>query len=138
MRLSKRTHGNKLDVNMTPMIDVTFLLLIFFMTVNQVSRANKEQLELAQLKGSQDQSEAALTINIDAAGQVIVSANPVSLPELATILGQEVQKTGGNTNQLKVTLRADRRGTCHTLNRVVAMLVEFDIGNVRMAVESSP
>ena len=53
MRLSKR-HNPGLQMNMTPMIDVTFLLLIFFMTVSQVSAVNKEQLELPQLKGSED------------------------------------------------------------------------------------
>ena len=38
MRLAKSATARRLEINMTPMIDVTFLLLIFFMTVNQVSQ----------------------------------------------------------------------------------------------------
>ena len=40
---------------MTPMIDVTFLLLIFFMTVSQVSKLNREQLELPRQQGTEEQ-----------------------------------------------------------------------------------
>ena len=50
MRLSKH-HGTKLEINMTPMIDVTFLLLIFFMTVNQVSKAQRERDPAAAIEG---------------------------------------------------------------------------------------
>jgi biopolymer transport protein ExbD len=136
MRLSKRSHGNKLEVNMTPMIDVTFLLLIFFMTVIQVSNVNKEHLELPPLAGSQDQSEGSLTINIDAAGQIVVSANPVNLGELASLVAAEVAKVAGDTSRLTVVLRADQRGSCRALNDVVALLVKLDVHRVRIAVES--
>lgn len=137
MRLAKRTHGNKLDVNMTPMIDVTFLLLIFFMTVNQVSNVNKEQLSLPQLKGSQDQSEGTITINVDPTGKIIVSANTVSLPELVGLLTAELTKADNDPSRLTVVLRADQRGTCRTVNEVITTLVKLDITRVRIAVENS-
>src|SRR5947199_5967700 len=91
MRLSKR-HGTKLEINMTPMIDVTFLLLIFFMTVNQVSKAQRQRMALPQLAGSQDQSQQALVINVDRAGQIIVAANPVTLPDLIGVVSSEIAR----------------------------------------------
>ena len=42
-------------MNMTPMIDIVFLLIIFFMTVNQVTEVSKERLSLPQVKGGEDQ-----------------------------------------------------------------------------------
>lgn len=138
MRLAKRKHGSEMQVNMTPMIDVTFLLLIFFMTVNQVSNINKEQLELPKLKGSQDQSEAAITINIDRDGQIIVSGNEVSLVELASLMSDELAKPGTDPQQLLVAVRAARDGTCRSVNDVIEALVKLDITRVRIAVESTP
>jgi biopolymer transport protein ExbD len=133
MRLAKRSHGSRLEMNMTPMIDVTFLLLIFFMTVNQVSNINREQIPLPPLAGTQDQSEGGVTINIDRAGQIIVSAQRVSLGELAGLLGQQLAHQDAAT--LTVVIRAHRDGDCRTVNEVVRLLNKLEITRVRMAVE---
>ena len=72
MKLSKHRRETLAKINMTPMIDITFLLLIFFMTVTQVSKINKEQLELSQQKGTEEQQEGVVTVNVTKEGQVIV------------------------------------------------------------------
>src|SRR5438874_3581995 len=121
MRLAKR-HGTKLEINMTPMIDVTFLLLIFFMTVNQVSKAQRERVALPQLAGTQDQSQQALVINVDRVGQIVVAANLVTLPELMGVVSGEfarLAKEHKEPDQLTVVLRADREGNCRTVNEIV-------------------
>ena len=123
---------------MTPMIDVTFLLLIFFMTVNQVSKSQREQLALPHLAGSQDQSQESLVVNVDQAGQIIVSANAVTLPELIGIVSAELAKVENDSTRLTVLLRADRRGNCRTVNEIVTTLVRLNVNRVRLAVESSP
>ena len=58
---------------MTPMIDIVFLLIVFFMTVSQISESNKELLQLPQLEGSQDLQPSTLTVNINRAGDILVS-----------------------------------------------------------------
>jgi biopolymer transport protein ExbD len=135
MRLAKR-HGTKLEINMTPMIDVTFLLLIFFMTVNQVSKAQREEIPLPQLKGTQDQSEEALVINVPQNGEIVVNSNVVTLTELMDIARSEVAGAGGDAGRLRVLIRANRNGNCRTVNEVVAALVRQEITHVRLAVES--
>ena len=137
MRLTKR-HGTKLEINMTPMIDVTFLLLIFFMTVNQVSRSQREQVALPHLAGSLDQSQESLVVNVDQAGQIIVSAHPITLAELIGIVSAELAKVDNDPSRLTVLLRADRRGNCRTVNEIVTTLVRLNVHRVRLAVESSP
>lgn len=136
MKLSKRHRRGGLLMNMTPMIDVTFLLLIFFMTVNQVSAVNKETLELPKLKGSADQEEASLTINVDAAGAIRITGRERSLAEVVTLVGEELDKAGGDPMRLSVALRADRRGTCRTVNEVVDALTRLGVYKVRIAVEA--
>lgn len=123
-------------MNMTPMIDVTFLLLIFFMTVNQVSAVNKETLELPKLEGSADQEEAAITVNVDAAGVIHITGRERSLAEVVTLVSEELDKVGGDPMRLSVALRADRRGTCRTVNEVVDALTKLGVYKVRIAVEA--
>jgi biopolymer transport protein ExbD len=136
MRLSKRRQRGGLEINMTPMIDVTFLLLIFFMTVNQVSKANRAEIELPPAQGTQDQSDNPLTINVNAAGEIIVSGNTLSLVQLVTIVNSELANADDQPSRVAVVLRADRRGNCRTVNEVVSLLERLDIRSVRIAVES--
>src|SRR6478609_5362080 len=117
MRLGKR-HGTKLEINMTPMIDVTFLLLIFFMTVNQVSKANREKMPLPPLAGSQDQSDAELIINIDRENNIIVSPQLMSLGELAFLVAQRVKEASDDPSRLNVLVRVHREANCHMVNEV--------------------
>src|SRR5690348_5992375 len=99
MRLARRPAA-ALTMNMTPMIDVTFLLLIFFMTVNQVSVVNKEQLELPQQRGSQDQSEATLTINVDEVGKLFITGEQRTLPEVISLVSDDLQAHGGDPTRM--------------------------------------
>ena len=120
---------------MTPMIDIVFLLIIFFMTVTQVSEINKEQLDLPKLKGSDDQQETNLTINVDEQGRVVVSGNRVSVPEVVFMVGEELRRVGGDPRRLTIVLRADERGTSKTVNEIVTALAQFQITKVRIAVQ---
>jgi biopolymer transport protein ExbD len=135
MKLNKRHQRGGLEMNMTPMIDVTFLLLIFFMTVHAVSKANRENIPLPKTHGSQDQTETPLTINVRFDGGIVVSGNRLSLAQLASVVGEELGKHQGEPSQLKVVLRADRGGTSRTVNEVVTLLERLDVRAVRIAVE---
>jgi biopolymer transport protein ExbD len=136
MRLAKR-RATRLDINMTPMIDVTFLLLIFFMTVNQVSQTQREKLALPKLSGSEDQSQQSLVVNVEENGQIVVQANYVSLAELVGIVSAELAKVNDDPSRLTVLLRADRRGTSRTVNEIITALVKLNVNRVRVAVEAS-
>jgi biopolymer transport protein ExbD len=137
MKLSKGRRGSKLEINMTPMIDVTFLLLIFFMTVNQVTKMNAESLDLPVQKGSQDQSDPTITINVDRYGDIKVSGNLLTLGQLAAVVAEEIKNNEGDTSRVKVTLRADRNGNCRTVNDVMNLLQQkLDIKQVNLGVST--
>ncbi len=135
MRLSKRRRQNVMGVDMTPMIDVVFNLLIFFMTVSQVSRANREQLELPKLRGSEDQQASTLTINVTREGQIIVSGKEMTAASLATMVVAELGRRGEDAGRLTVVVRGDERGDCRTVNRVVGTLARLGVNRVRVAVQ---
>jgi len=97
------------SLNITPLIDVVFLLLIFFLVA---TRFAEEERELAvQLP---DASEAKpltakpreLFINIDRGGKYFVSGNTYTLEELHPILEAAYFNNPGRAS---VVIRADRR-----------------------------
>ncbi len=137
MRLAKRRRKTRPDMNMTPMIDIVFLLIIFFMTVTQVSEVNKERLELARLQGTQDQQPATVTINVTREGQYRVSGRTVSLVQLVGLIGQELDRLGGNRQRLNVVVRSDERGLSRATNDVMRALSRLGVVRVFNAVESS-
>ena len=44
--MAKRTANTEIEIDMTPMIDMTFLLIIFFIIVNDMSHKDLEELKL--------------------------------------------------------------------------------------------
>ena len=137
MRLSKRRRATIANMDMTPMIDIVFLLLIFFMTVSQVSEINKERVELPKLTGSVDQKPAVLTINVDQHGQLIVSARKLELGELITLVSNELQRVGDDASRLTVVIRADERSISQPVNEVVSALGQMQIKKVMLAVQTA-
>ena len=135
MRLSKHRRATIAEMDMTPMIDIVLLLIIFFMTVTQVSELNRERLELPRLAGSEDQKQTTMTINIDAAGQVLVSGNSMSVAQLLTLVSAELAKLGDDPQRMTVVLRADQRGDCRTVNQIVSALGKMQISRLRIAVQ---
>jgi biopolymer transport protein ExbD len=137
MRFHKRVRGGSLEVNMTPMIDVVFLLMIYFMTTLNAASVSKEDMELPQLKGSQDQTESALTINVSQSGRIIVVGEEITLPQLIAIASDEIGRLDNDPLRLNVVVRADRRGTSRTVNEVVSALVKLDVSRIQIGVQEA-
>lgn len=137
MQINKRSRkgGGTLEMNMTPMIDVVFLLMIYFMTTLNAKSISKEPLQLPKLKGTQEQAEAALTINVSESGTVYVTGEKVSLQELIALASDEIGRLDNNPSQLIVVVRADRRGTSRKVNEIVDALVKLDVSRISIGVQ---
>jgi biopolymer transport protein ExbD len=135
MRLTKHRRNTRPEMDMTPMIDIVFLLIIFFMTVTQVSKLNKEQLELPKLKGTEDQKPSVLTVNVTETGEIRVSGRTLSSGDFVSLVNRELRRVGDDPNLLGIVIRADQRGASAGVNAVVAALNKLQIKRVRIAVE---
>jgi len=134
MKLSKRKKRGGVDVDMTPMIDVVFLLLVFFMTISQISEIKKEKLDLPELQGTQDQLPSSITVNVDEKGQIVVAQGPVSINQLVNLMQKELVKVDQDPRRLRIVLRADEKAKCQTVNQVVNQLSQLEIKKIRIAV----
>ena len=136
MKLTKHRPRTIAEMNMTPMIDIVFLLIIFFMTVTQVSKVNKERLDLPDQEGSMEQVDAPVIINIRKSGEIVVSGNVISTPVLVSMVADEVARRGGDPRRIKITVRGDANGNSETLNEITEALGNIEVQNIFLAVEN--
>ena len=81
--------NDDLQVDLTPLIDVTFMLVIFFIMTMSFALPSIE-LDLPRSETAQRQAEqtASLRINVSADGAMFHQDRPISLDEAAALLKQ--------------------------------------------------
>lgn len=97
------------DVNLTPLIDVVFLLLIFFMVSTTFNRETEIAIELPEASGEIMESERKVVeISIDGEGRFFVNQQEVINTRLET-LKQAIARAAGDETKPQVILSADKR-----------------------------
>ncbi len=98
----------ELDINVTPLIDVVFLLLIFFMVSTTFSKESELSIELPEAEGKLLQKkEFTLEVDIDAQGRFFVNRQRVIDSKVVT-LKRALTLTMGTHNNPQVVINADR------------------------------
>ena len=93
--LGKKKKKEEADLDITPMIDVTFLLLIFFMVTSTMQGTPDKDIPPAEM-GTNANAAGFTNITILAAasmatdGEIQLDDNPVSLDQLKAELKQKV------------------------------------------------
>lgn len=137
MRLARHHRRSAIAFNMTPMIDIVFLLLIFFMTVSQITRVNEDPVELPKLAGLEETEPQVYTINIRADGTLVISGRIVQLADAVLFVGQELAAKNGDSSAIRIFVRCDRRASSDMVNELVRRLVDLGIRQIRVGVEST-
>lgn len=92
---------------MAPMIDMVFLLLVFFMCVSSMATADKSvELDLpnsAESKVPDDLSDRGI-ISINSQGEIFLGMEVVSATEMQAAVKKLIQEKGDSS----IVLRADR------------------------------
>ncbi len=97
------------DINLTPLIDVVFLLLIFFMVSTTFNKESEIKIELPTAEGEVKPVEArTVEILIDARGRFFVNQQEVINTRVDT-LKRAIAKEAGDDPQPRILLSADRQ-----------------------------
>ncbi|HHH48280.1 MAG TPA: biopolymer transporter ExbD [Gammaproteobacteria bacterium] len=97
----------ELDVNITPLIDVVFLLLIFFMVSTTFERESEIEIVLPQAAANAVPAEdSALEVTIDAEGTFYVNGKRVINTKIET-LKKAMKEAAGDRKEPPVILSAD-------------------------------
>ena len=136
MNLRPGYKEENVEVNLTPLIDVVFLLLIFFMVSTTFDRHAKLKVSLpeASAKATQQQDNP-IVLSIDAKGNYFLNDRQIVNQQLGT-LKQAMLKTIGMTNtniaDVSLVLRADANTPHQSVVR--AMDAASQIGLTKLSI----
>ena len=95
------------SLEMTPMIDIVFLLMIFFLVASKLEEADRS-IDVVLPRASEAKPLTSrpreLIVNIDREGKYYSGSNPVSLEQLEDFL---IQAAADNPGKQTVVVRAD-------------------------------
>ncbi len=133
-----RSQGD-VSINMTPMIDVVFLLIIFFLVSSHLAKQEANvKLDLPLAKTGQDNlsDRPMVTLNILADGTWSVSGQWLSRERFRELIRERYQKENGI---LRVKIRIDQSQPYQKLSEALKLLAEENIGDIVFGVyESNP
>ena len=96
-------------LSLTPLIDVVFLLLIFFLVASRLSQEDR-QLDIALPSAANAMPMTVmpqeLVVNVDVQGRIYIDGVEIRLPDFEAMIKQRVVD---NPTGQSVVIRADRR-----------------------------
>jgi biopolymer transport protein ExbD len=129
MKLRERSRADFL-VDITPLVDVVFLMLIFFMVSTSFTVSNSLKLDLPSSKSKQQVEQMnQVVISVKADGQLYVQDEPVADGELRKRI---LNVTKGDPN-MRVVLRADANARHGRVVFVLDTIRELGMGKVGIA-----
>lgn len=120
--------GDDARFDMTPMMDIVFQLIAFFMIVaTYVTREKVEvELPLAVNAAIAENQQDRVLISISADGQVWAGSRPVSLDELAA----EVRIWRESNDEARIVIRADRGNRYGLVKQVMKVCRDAGISDI--------
>jgi biopolymer transport protein ExbD len=140
MRIPVGKHRSRLEMNMTPMIDVVFLLIIFFLVSSHLAKQEVQaelSLPVAETGEEQQTARRRVTINVVAERNHYVirfGTRPVKTKNLRKSLQQEWERAG---DDLEVRIRSDREIPYGMVEPILVACAQLGIWNVQFAVIQS-
>lgn len=121
------------EINLTPLIDVVFLLLIFFMVSTTFEHQSRIQIELPEATAQPNKPEdESLEILIDAQGRYFLGDQQVVNTELKTLKGA-IRKAVGEREGMPVIIRADARTPHQAVVRALDATSQLGLVHISLA-----
>ena len=131
----ERKHPDELELNLTPLIDVVFLLLIFFMVSTTFQKESEISLQLPRAtQDPVDKPVDSIEVVINAAGQFYANDQELVQHDVKALQAALHQITNGQRD-LPLTIRADAQTPHQAV--VVAMDAAAQLGMLKLSIATS-
>ena len=125
----------EVSINLTPLIDVVFLLLIFFMVSASFSELTQLVVDLPEAEGAPASTDTTLLLVVDVEGNMTLDGAPV--PNDARGLSEALrQRLSGNTD-IPVTLSADAMTPHQCVVTAIDVAAQLNITRLIIATENT-
>jgi biopolymer transport protein ExbD len=135
-KCSKSAHHTLTELNITPLLDLAFVLLVIFI-ITTVPVVNDSDLNLpSAAKHQKDPPRKANYISVDANGVIFLNKDPVELadlqPKLATMRADALN---ADNQELSVIVRGDSKTKYRQIRAVLDACQSANVGKVELATE---
>jgi len=120
----------KIEINVTPFIDVMLVLLIIFMITTPIAR-NGFDIELPEFKGEEKHNNVSINITINSDGKIFIEQEVVQHNKLIV----KIKALLTESPELQVMLYADKKINYGTIMKVFNNLRQASIKNVTLVTE---
>jgi biopolymer transport protein ExbD len=143
----KKVNTGMLEGDLTPMIDMTFQLIAFFMVLinfTQSEQNEKVVLPLSELaKPPEGPLESPITLHLTRDSSVVIGGQEVSIPALSPFLIRErnaLEIQGKSTDDATIVIRGDKKAATGRVQELIkicqdngfekfALRAKEDVGN---------
>lgn len=135
MQIPRYGRNRAIDFDVTPLIDVVFLLIIFFLVSSHLAQQETQlELDLPNASSALPETESSaerVTLNVLPDGRLLIGGDPADAEEIAQRLAVERRRVDG---QLEVRIRTDRSAPFGQIEPLLMACVEAHVWNVSFAV----
>ena len=118
-----RKSTEEVSVNMTPMIDIVFQLIIFFVVTTELDKQRfNESIVLAYSPNGpaiEQQDPRTIVIDVDKKGDISISRNSMSVQRLTHMLRNAVAQYGKYGTAIPIQIRGDRNTRHDSMRQVM-------------------
>ena len=139
MRFAKGKDMPEASFDLTPMIDVVLLLIIFFMLTAQFAKTLKTAVDLPQESGvgQADQNVAAVVVDLTKEGELRLAAEPIGLDAFLQVIAADLKRAKAGGQPFDLTVRVDRACPAVHLNGLAGALTQLGVRNWKLATAGS-
>ena len=137
---ARASPGAAVEIDMTPMIDVVFQLIIFFTVVstyNEMEREARLELPVAyQAIIEKNVAQERMIINIERDGTIMLFNQPMNeagLREKMRVYGPGLRTLGSRTGQAPIVLRGDKECLYKNVRGILAVIYEEGFTKIMFA-----
>ncbi|MCP4639788.1 MAG: biopolymer transporter ExbD [bacterium] len=132
MKFGKRVQEETEAIPLAPLIDIVFLMLVFFMTTSVFGAMEREldiQLPTANAAEQTQRAQGEIYINLKSDGTIILNDRAVTVAELQEILNRVAEHYPGGA----IIIRGDRDAILGRAVDILNCCKNADIQNVSFA-----
>ena len=136
-KASRHGHGTLNELNITPLLDLVFVLLVIFIITTPQMMNN---LEMALPSGKPPRTKPNerppefTHIRLDAQGRVFLEDEVFAAPALK----EKLRQLKASNSDLRVVVKADDETDYQSMIRVLDLLQQLEISKVGLATAASP
>lgn len=128
-----KLNKSELDLNLAPMIDVVFLLLIFFIVASTLNiREVKTTINLPDTETVEKRRETEIAIVITEEGKIYLGEKEVSLNNLRNFLEERLK----HSSKRDVSIYADKKVAFQQVVRVMDVVKKLKVDNLSFALRN--